>query len=113
MSENNQEQVDFLGQYVNTLFDQEGFAEMTEETRKQMIPQFMAEAERRIGIAVLPELSEESAKEFVKLAEDEDVTPEKINAFLQENVPNFKEVVQKTLKDFTVEFKEIMKGLNK
>lgn len=102
---------DFLRTYIETLLDQSGFAEVSEAARAQYVPQFVAEAERRLGLALLPKLSEGAAKELVKLAEAEDTTPDALQEFWQTNVSDFSAIVEKTLADFANELKNVVKNL--
>ncbi len=104
---------DFLRSYIETLLDQTGFAEVSESTRAQYVPQFVAEAERRLGLVLMPKLNETSAKELVQLAQAKDTTPEALQAFWQKNVTDFSEVVQKTLADFSAEMKTILASIRK
>ncbi len=107
-SEKKVQQFDFLRSYVEELFAQTGFAKLTDQTKRQYIPQFAAEAERRLGLALLPHLDEAAARELVKLVESETVTPEKLKHFWQTNVPDFDAIVQKTLADFAVELQKVI-----
>ena len=100
-------QQDLVEQFVQELLNSDSFKDMTEETRNQYAPQLVAEAERRIGLAVLPTLDEEGAKEFVRIAENEKTNPEEMVQFLQTHVPDMGGVVQKTLQDFAKEFKKL------
>jgi hypothetical protein len=102
---------DFLRSYVEKVLDDSGFANMPEETRAQYVPQFVAEAERRLGLALLPKLNEASAKELAALGSSESVTSEALQQFWQNNVPDFSDVVQKTLADFAGEMKSTLAGL--
>ena len=100
-------QFDFLRQYIEQLLDDSGaFNSLTEETRGEYIPQFVAEAERRIGLSVLPELDEEGALRFKVLVEDEKTTDEEMQQFWKDAVPNLDAIVQKTLLAFAEEFKQ-------
>lgn len=49
---------------VLAMLNKYGFNKMSEVEQKEFFPQFMAEAERRIGVALLPHLSEEDAKKL-------------------------------------------------
>lgn len=97
----------FMSVYIHNLLDEAGFSEISQTMRDQYVPQFVAEAERRLGLALMPKLNEESAKELVKLAES-DASPGELKDFWIKNVPEFDEIVKKTLDDFSVQFKQII-----
>lgn len=101
----------FLRQYIEKLIDDSGaFDSLTEETRAEYIPQFMAEAERRIGLSILPHLDEAHAAQFAALVKDEATTDEQLQAFWKSAVPNLDEVVSKTLQAFADEFNQALQG---
>lgn len=104
-------QFDFLHSYINTLLDESGFEEMSEETRNQYIPMFVAEAERRLGIALLPMLSAEQTEELANKGKDENITAEALADFWAQAIPDFKKIVEKTLTEFAVEFKKTLKNV--
>ncbi|MBU0660947.1 hypothetical protein KKG22_02080 [Patescibacteria group bacterium] len=107
MSQQN-EQFDFLNQYIEQLLDQHGFDTLSEESRAQYIPQFVAEAQRRIGLALIDKIDEPAAKQLQGLLEDENISPEKLQQFWQTNVPEFDAIVKQTLDDFAQEFASVM-----
>lgn len=101
-------QFDFLRAYIERLLDDNGFAAVKEDVRAQYIPQFVGEAQRRLGLAVLPLLDKKAADALAALLEDPNMTQEDIQAFWKTNVPNFESVVQKTLMDFAEELKGVL-----
>ncbi len=94
-----------LEELVLGILNDSGFEHLDDEAKKEYLPQFLAQAEQRIGNAVLPLLNEQSAKQFVELTKQE-TTPEQWWSFWQENVPNFTEVVKEALSGFAQEVKE-------
>lgn len=106
-------QFDFLESFIHNVLDEAGFEEMTESTRAQFVPMFVAEAERRLGLALLPSLDDNQAKQLADLANDEKTSPEDLAKFWQESVPNFEEIVQGTLDAFAVEFKKTLANVKK
>lgn len=110
--QNNDQQFDFLYLRIQQILDQSGFAHVSEETRDMYLPQFVAEAERRIGLAVMPLLNEDSAKELAELIKNADTTtPEQMQQFWQTYVPNFPELVDSTLTAYAEEIKQILSTL--
>ncbi len=110
--QNNDQQFDFLYMRIQQILDASGFETVSEETRDMYLPQFVAEAERRIGLAVMPLLNEQSAKELAELIKNSDTTtPEQMQQFWQTYVPNFPEVVDATLNAYAEELKQILSTL--
>lgn len=97
---------DFLRDYIEEVLRQNGFGNLSEETKKEFMPRFVAQAELRLGAALLPLLSESAAKEMAKMIEAQENSPEKWSQFWQKNVEDFNGVVEKTLKDFAEEMKQ-------
>jgi len=93
-----------LEELVLNILNENGFDKLDEEAKKEYLPQFLAQAEQRIGAALLPLLNEESGKQFVELTKSK-TTPEQWWSFWQENVPNFNDVVKEALSGFAQEVK--------
>ncbi|OGH89709.1 MAG: hypothetical protein A2537_02330 [Candidatus Magasanikbacteria bacterium RIFOXYD2_FULL_36_9] len=93
-----------LEELVLSILNENGFDKLDEEAKKEYLPQFLAQAQQRIGAALLPLLSEDSAKQFVELSKKE-TNPEKWWEFWQTNVPNFNDVVKNALAGFAQEVK--------
>lgn len=94
-----------LEELVVDILNTNGFDKLDESAKKEYLPQFMAQAEQRIGAKLLPLLNEVSATQFVELSKKE-TTPDQWWKFWQENVPNFTEVVKQSLVEFASEVKE-------
>lgn len=107
----NTSQFDFLYQRIQKILDENGFENLTEETRDQYLPQLVAEAERRLGVAVLPLLTEDSAKVLVGLMKDEKTTAEEMQTFWTTYIPDFENVIQTALDNFATEVKGIVDTL--
>ena len=98
----------FLQEYVLKVLKANGFNDLTEENQKKFLPQFVAEAEKRVGMNLLPKLNEENTKKFVELTKKQDASPEEWWEFWSNNVPDFLEIVKSTLADFAEEVKKIL-----
>ncbi len=94
-----------LEELILNILNENGFDKLDEEAKKEYLPQFLAQAEQRIGGALLPLLNEESAKQFVELTKKE-TNPDQWWSFWQANVPNFNEVVKEAMSGFVQEVKE-------
>lgn len=97
-------QFSFLEQFVLDALRAKGFDKMSPEDQTAMLPQFVAEAERRLGLAAMPALhKEEDVVEFTEMLERSTVTPEEWLAFWHKAVPQFDTLVKKTLDAFVEE----------
>lgn len=101
-------QFDFLTEYVLDLLKQNGMEGLTDEQKNVYIPQLLATAEERIGMALLPKLSDEQLKTFSRMVETEGTTPEAWSAFWKGSVPNFEGEVKMVLKQFAEEVRGIL-----
>ena len=92
-------QFDFVQQRVLEMLKGEGYDQLSEDDQKAYLVQFTAEAERRLGLALLPHLTDQAATELEKVT-NQDPTPDQWYDFWNKNIPNFVELVNKTLEDF-------------
>jgi hypothetical protein len=106
-------QFDLLESFIHTVLDEAGFESLSEATRGQFVPMFVAEAERRLGLALLPLLNDNQAEQLADLANNEKTTAEDLANFWQQNVPNFQTVVEQTLAAFAEEFKKTLATVQK
>lgn len=107
----NNQQFDFLSDYVLDVLKKNGFADLTPENQAEFLPQFTAEAQRRIGAALLPLLNEDAAEAMIKLGNNEQTTDKDWWSFWNKQVPDFKEVVNQALADYTQDLKKVLGGL--
>ena len=96
-----------IEQAVLGILSQHGFENLSESDQQAFFPQFVAEAERRLGLAVLPLLDEEAAKEFEKKLHEEE-SADQWYAFWSKYVPNFNELIDDTLEKFGSEVAAVM-----
>jgi len=106
-------QFDFLKVFIEQLLDDNGFDEVTEQTRAQYVPLFINEGEKRLGLALTPMLSEPALAELAQLAEKGQATPEALRDFWFKNIPNFEAEVQKVLASFAEEVKNTLATIRK
>jgi len=102
------QQFDFIKQRVLEILKNQGFDKLSEDDQKAYLTQFSAEAERRLGLAVLPQLSETAVIELEKMT-NQDISPDQWFEFWNNNVTDFTGLVDKTLKDFAVEIEAAFK----
>lgn len=106
-------QFDFLKVFIEQLLDDNGFAEVSEQTRAQYVPLFTIEAEKRLGFALTPMLSDAALKELADMAEQGGASAEALRDFWYKNIPNFEEEVKKVLTDFAAEVKNTLATIKK
>ena len=100
-------QFDFLHSFIEQLFDENGLAGLTESARAEFVPMFVAEAQRRLGLALMPRLTEKQASELLALNGGAG-SEEKLQAFWRRAVPDFDQLAEHTLTKFTDEFKKTL-----
>lgn len=99
----------FLEQFVLDALKSHGFDKLSASDQAGFLPQFMAVAEERLGLALLPKLtSEEAADELNGLLQN-DTAPEEWFAFWEKHVPDFKGIVKETLENFAAELSTAFK----
>ncbi|MFA6492481.1 MAG: DUF5663 domain-containing protein [Candidatus Babeliales bacterium] len=101
----------FLEAYVQKVLEDNGYLGLSQQTKDQFVPQFVAEAQYRLGRTIEPLLSEEAKKEFEDLNGQADVTEKEMYAFWKKYVPDFEEIVNKVLADYTIEMKKIFESI--
>lgn len=101
---------DLIQQFVEGLIKEAGLENMPERFKNEYNEKLGLEAQKRIGAAAIKELDEKALDEFSKLAE-KDATPEKIEEFFKNNIPDFEAKIQAALQEFAVEFIESAKQL--
>ncbi len=98
----------FLDGFIHQMFDESGFETMSEDARKQFLPSFVAEAERRLGFAYMNALDETQMKSFATLFEGEEIDQDAVKDFLEQHIPQYIDIAQKVLADFKDEFKKTL-----
>ncbi len=89
-------------QYILETLNQHGFDKLKPEDQKNYLQQFVAEGEKRLGLAVAPYLPEKSNSELNELMESES-TPEQWLKFYQKYVPSYEDLVKSTLDNYIKE----------
>ena len=93
-----------LQQYVTKMLEQI-MGELSEEHKAQFVPEVASQLEERVGLMLLPLLSQEQLKDFAKLL-DAEPSDEKIVAFWKESIPKFEEELEKIVNSFADEVKQ-------
>lgn len=93
----------FLEKFVLEALNNHGFDKLSPADQASFLPQFMAEAEERLGVALLPKLTSESAAKELNALLRREAAPEEWLAFWKKHVPDFTVIVKDTLKSFASE----------
>jgi len=97
-------QKDLLRNLVFNVLAERGFNKLSEEEQDKMLPQFVSALERRLGVDMLPYLTEESAEEFAGMVE-KNTSADEWYAFWIKNVPEFEEKAKKSILEFAEELR--------
>jgi RimJ/RimL family protein N-acetyltransferase len=98
-------QATFLAGFVEEAIAQSGIGNLSEEQKKYYIPQITALLEERIGLELLPKLSDKQMEDFAEMAASDAATAEQWKAFWEKNIPNFDEEMKRILADFAAQTK--------
>lgn len=93
----------FLEQFVLDALKAHGFDKLSAADQTSFLPQFLAVAEERLGLALLPQLTSEKAADELNELLQKEATPEQWFSFWEKNVSNFTGIVKNTLENFAAE----------
>lgn len=102
-------QENFLVTFVEKALAENGYTNLTEDMKKELVPQFVAQLEQRIGVSMLPNLSVENAEKFTDILKDKNASPKQLIDFWEKAVPNYQEIVKKEMETFLSDLKKIAK----
>lgn len=97
-------QENFLAKFAEEVLTKK-FGELTEEQKQMFVPEMTELIEERVGIILLPKLSQENAAEFADLL-DKETGPEEWKNFWYNALPNFEEEMKSILSAFVLEISE-------
>lgn len=99
-------QFDFLRQFIEQMLDELGLGDLNEKEKNQYLPQLTRQLQERIGIVLLPKLSDSDLERFSRLT-DKTASRDEWQLFWTTALPNFAEEMKAILTDFTTEVKAI------
>jgi len=99
---------DKLEQFILDTLKDCGFPEITEEQKKVYVPRLLSHLEQRIGIEMLPKLSDQHVDSFSTLIDNPETSIGDWQKFWYESIPNFAEELQRILDSFSKDVKEVM-----
>lgn len=103
MKENN-----ILEEFVLRVLAECGLDDLSEENKAAYVPQYVAEAQRRVGEALLPLLDENGVEQLAELIKTKEENGEEWWQFWQNKVPNFNQVVATTLEAYAADMKKAL-----
>ena len=84
-----------------------GLGELPQESQVELLTRMTESVLKRITLEVLQSLSEADQDVLLKMQEEQETfDPEKIEQFLREKVPQYEQLVQKVVEQFTTEMEE-------
>jgi len=98
----------FLEQYIDALFEEVGFSDLSPEQRNAYRPQFIVQLERKISNDLVPRLNESQMNEFVRLVDDPNTMGDQWNSFWSKAIPNFEMELKKILASFSEQVKQAL-----
>ena len=101
-------QFDFLASFVEDVLNQNGLDRLSDEQKRVYVPQVLARLEERIGLELIPKLSDAQVEELGRMLEKNESSPEEWKRFWQTSIPNFEEEVKTILLAFAEDVKRIL-----
>ena len=102
---------DFLEDFIDNLMEDVGLDSLDEQTKKRFRGQFISQAERRIGIKLMPELSDEDRSELSQKIKKGETDAQQMHEFWSDKVEDYTDLVREALDEFAVEMKEEMQKI--
>ena len=97
--------MDPLMQFIDQMTAKTGIDQLPEEVQVQQKEALAIQLQTRIGLAALDALDEKASDKYAKMmAAKTQPTPEKSQEFFIANIPNFQELMQKTVTTFAEEY---------
>lgn len=102
--------MDNISQFAQTLLNQSGFEGMPQDIYQEKQAEMELTLQNIIGETIMVNLSEQARLDYLDLLK-EDLVPdaEKLESFLQDNLPNYAALTQEALQKFGIEYLEAMK----
>ena len=82
-------------QYLRDL----GIADMPEEARRPLVEKLEQQIQDRISLRMAEDLSDEQLEELANITESAGDDQGKVVEWLEQNAPNYKEIIEETLKE--------------
>jgi len=101
----------YIQSFIKEVIRQAGLNDMPEEFLQEYEERLTIEAQKRLGLAAIKELTDEEAITLAKIAEESNNDPKKIQEFLASHIDNFEEKMAKILADFGKEIINTIKTI--
>lgn len=102
--------MDNIAQFAKNLLDQAGLSNLPQDLYQEKQIEMEVILQSKMGEVILENLSEQARLDYLDLLK-EDLVPnsEKLQLFLQTNLPNYTTLIQDELQNFGAEYLEAMK----
>jgi hypothetical protein len=92
-------------QVQKTILDELGLTDLPQEKKEALLIKMTEVILKRIFVETMEKLVPEAQEEYAKLIEA-NATPEEVENFLAEKIPNYDELIKKTVDEFVEEMKK-------
>lgn len=92
-------------QIKQTMADELGLSGLPEDKQEELLVKMTEVALKRIFIETIDKLSEQDQEAYAQMI-DNKASPEEIETFLKEKIPNYDEMIKKIVDDFKEEMKK-------
>ena len=104
-------QFNFLTEYVQRLLELNGLGNLTPEQQARFVPQLVRQVQERLGMEMVPRLTDEQAEEFVNIANNPATTVNDWKNFWEGAFPDFQTQVEHILTEFAAETRDILSAV--
>ncbi|HAZ16605.1 MAG: hypothetical protein A3H59_02045 [Candidatus Jacksonbacteria bacterium RIFCSPLOWO2_02_FULL_43_9] len=99
-----------LDEFIQKITEDTGLSQLAEEEKAPLIANLELEVQRRLGLVALSYLSEEDAREFVKMTtSDTQPSAQDVATFLHNHILDFEKIMSDTLASL---YREFMAGVS-
>lgn len=99
INESSSPQTEALAQLVKDL----GIDTLSQDKQNDLIIKMTEVLLKRIFLETMEKLGEQGRDEYEKITQEKDVTPERMEEFLKNNIADYDQMVQKIVEDFKTE----------
>lgn len=96
-------QPDIISKFVTELLKKAGFDDVPRDFYDEYSQKIGVEAQKRLGMIAMRELTPDAVDEFGKLMTDE-ADPKTLAEFFKKNIPDYEKKVEEAFKEFADEF---------
>lgn len=91
-------------QIQKTLMEELGLADLPQDKQEQLLVKMTEVLLKRIFVETMDKLGDQAKEEYEKMI-DQESTPEQVENFLTDNIPDYESLVKKIIDNFKTEMK--------